>query len=281
MRADVESSTGPLTEGEGARAADWLWANPVLRRELAQGRRPSTRLGAAVRWLGLALALLAYGAGAYWLSRGERSPWEARAFLLGLCLLYLLWLTVAAPGPAATRISGEREQRTWQALLLTALRPSQVVAAKLLASLRPSLVALGQFLPLLLMSTHAGLLPATRLAQILSVLLAAALGVVAMALWLSGRCLRTRNAVLLAYLLTGLDIWGALACSPNQLIRGENLWWYVSPAWQVAILCLAEPGRSPLARPLLPEWAWFLLGWAALSGLSLALLTRRITRSGE
>ena len=75
------------------RAADWLWSNPVLRREWARGR-PQTRRRSVGSWLGLALILTVYAAAAYWLSREERSPWEARAFLLTLCLLYLLWVNI-------------------------------------------------------------------------------------------------------------------------------------------------------------------------------------------
>src|SRR5260370_26548464 len=153
-------------------AADWLWANPVLQREWARGRRSSSRLRAFASWTGLALVLAAYAAAAYWLSREERSPWEARALLLALFLLYLLWVNVVVPGPAAARISGERERRTWQPLLLTALRPSQAVSSKLLASLWPSLAALGQFLPLLIMGAHAARLPALRLLPVGGVLLA-------------------------------------------------------------------------------------------------------------
>jgi ABC-type Na+ efflux pump permease subunit len=262
------------------RAADWLWANPVLRREWARGR-PQTRRRSVGSWLGLALALTAYAAGAYWLSREERSPWEARAFLLALCLLYLLLVNIVVPGPAAARISGERERRTWQPLLLTALRPSQVVSAKLLASLWSSMAALGQLLPLLIMSAHAARLPAARLFLISGVLLASSTLAAAGSLWLSGRCRQTRTAIGLAYLMTALFFWIAFAGSPPHLGRWSSLWWYASPGWQTAVLCLAEPRRIPLGHPLLPEWAWFLLACAALSAEAMVLLLRRIARSEE
>src|SRR5712692_1728067 len=214
------------------RAADWLWANPVLRREWARGGRPASRLRAVGSWTGLALVLAAYAAAACWLSREERSPWEARAFLLALCLLYLLWVNVVVPGPAAARISGERERRTWQPLLLTALRPSQVVSAKLLASMWPSMAALGQFLPLLIMSAHAARLPALRLFLIGGVLLASTTLAAAGSLWLSGRCRQTRTAIGLAYLMTALFFWSAVAGSPPHLGRWTSLWWDASPVWQ-------------------------------------------------
>jgi hypothetical protein len=256
--------------------AEWLWANPALRREWARDRRAAPWPVEAARWLGLALLLAAYAAAAFWLSRAERSPWEARTFLLGICLLYLGWVSVAVPGPAATRIVAEKERRTWEALLLTALRPSQVVTAKLVASLRSPALALAQFLPLLAMGTHAARLSPGRLVFILFLLLATNLTLAVTALWLSGRCRRSRTALALAYLLTGICFWGALVCEPARYVHGENLWWYVSPVWQVAVLCLAEPGPGPLLHPLLPQWSWFLCGCAGLSTALLVSLVRRI-----
>src|SRR5262249_7247616 len=211
----------------------------------------------------------------------DRSPWEARALLLGICLLYLLWVSVIVPGPAAMSISGERDRRTWEALRLTSLRPSQIVAGKLLARLWPAALALVALLPLLLMGAYTALLSVSRLMLILIVLLVSPVPMAAMALWLSIRFRRTRTAVVLAYVVTGLVFWGALTGWPLFSLRGENLWWSLSPAWQAAILCLAEPGRGPMARPLLPEWAWFLLGSAALTGSALTLLTRRAAMAGE
>jgi ABC-type Na+ efflux pump permease subunit len=190
-------------------------------------------------------------------------------------------MTMALPGPTAGRLSGERERRTWAALLLTALRPSQVVSANLLASLRGPVVVLAQLLPLLMMGAHAARLPPPRFALIVVVLLASSIGTAAVSLWLSGRCRHTRSAATLAYLLTGSWIWGALAVWPGQFVRGENLWWYFSPAWQVAVLSLVEPLPGPLAWPLLPEWVWFLLGCTIVSGLLFVLLTRRIARAGS
>jgi ABC-type Na+ efflux pump permease subunit len=227
-------------------------------------------------WLGLAFMLGGCAAAAFWLSREERSPWQARAFMLGVCLLYLLWVSAATPGLAAGRIAGEREQGTWQALLLTALPPSQIVTAKLLASLRLAANSFGLWLPLVLMGAHAARFTLGRLALILTVLAAAPITTASVSLWLSGRFRRSRTATTLAYLFTGSCFWMALISSPAHYVRGENLWWYASPAWQVAVLCLAEPGSSPLVRPLLPEWSWFLLGCGTLTVLALRLLTRRI-----
>jgi hypothetical protein len=262
------------------RVAEWLWENPVLQREWARRRQPRSR-DAVAGWLGLGMLLAFYAVAAHWLSREARSPWEARPVLFALCLLDLVWVTVITPGPAATAISRERDRRTWQALRLTALRPSQIVAAKYVAGVWPAVGALLWLLPPLVMAAHAARLPASRLALLLAVLLATPAAVAAIALWLSSRCRHTRVAVALAYFLTGSAFWGTLAWSAPLFVRGENVWWYVSPVWHVAVLCLSEPRPSPLARPLLPEWAWFLIGCATVTVLALTLLTRRVARSDE
>jgi hypothetical protein len=83
---------------------------------------------AAAAWLGVAVLVGLYLAAALWLPGANLHPWEGRGWLLGACLVYLLLLTLIVPGPAAALLSGEREQRTLQPLLLTALRPWQVTA---------------------------------------------------------------------------------------------------------------------------------------------------------
>lgn len=261
--------------------ANWLWENPALRREWSgqsgQGRK-RTPLGEALAWVGLALLLAGYAGSMFWLSRPERNPWQARSFLLVVSTVYLALVHILVPGPAAGAISGERERETWQGLLLTALRPSQIIAAKYVAALRPAGFLLLSLLPLLLAGAHAGRLPFSQWFPLLLVLAAAPAGVAALALWLSGRYRRTRVAGSIAYVLVALGFWASLAWFQPWAPRGENLWWYLSPVWHVALLCVAEPQASPLALPLLPEWTWFVLGALALSAGCLTLLVRRISR---
>jgi len=258
--------------------AEWLWENPILRRERARKPPPAGPLQAAGAWAGLLLLLAAYFGTAGWLSGPERDPWAARSSLLVASIGYLLLVSLVLPGSVGGLISGERERGTLQPLLLTGLRPSQMVAGKFLIALRPAAFLLAAFLPLLMMGAHAARLPAGYAALLLLILATAPVPVAAGALWLSGRFRRTRNSTILAYLLTALFYWATLGWAPGLLVGRESLWWYFSPAWQAALLLLAQPTPSPLARPLMPEWAWFLLFCLSAAGLSLWLLCRRLAR---
>jgi hypothetical protein len=226
--------------------------------------------------MGVAALVGLYVAAALWLPGANLHPWEARGWLLGASLVYLLLLTLVIPGPAAALLSGEREQRTLQPLLLTALRPWQVTAGKYLVGLQPAAGLYLAALPLLLMGAHAGRLTAGRTLLLFVVLGAALFPVPAFALWLSGRCRRTLTATGIAYVVTAVVFWGTLAWAPTLYVRGENLWWYASPAWHAALLILAEPVGGPLARPVLPEWAWFLLFCAGVTALCLWRTTCRL-----
>jgi ABC-type Na+ efflux pump permease subunit len=266
-----------------ARWRSWISANPALEREWAldRGRAGHGRFGEARRWTGTLALLLLYGVGAWWLTRPDRDAWQARGFLLVASLAALLLVTLVVPGIAAASVVLERERRSWQELLLTRLAPGQLVAAKFIAGGRPAGRLLLGVLPLLVMGAHAGALPLDHFLELLLVLVAASAAILALSLSLGGRFRRTLTAVPVAYLLCGLLFWATVVPFPALAVRGENLWWYLSPAWHVALLCLAEPGPSPLARPLLPEWLWFVLGAAMLTIAALAALSRRIAREEQ
>lgn len=262
------------------RLGDWWWANPALEREWLLRRRAegaSGRFGAlkeGFHWLRLLLLLGTYAGLAHWLSLPERTPWEGRAALLGITGLYLLVLNAVLPGPAAAAIAGEQERQAWADLLLTTLRPSQLVMAKYVATLWPALRLLGLFLPAGWMALHAAHLPSGRELGLALVLLATLGAVAAYSLWLSARCRRTLVAISMAYLITGTLFWLATWHAPQLQVRGENLWWYLSPVWQVATLILFEPTASPLAAPLLPEWLWYVLGCLGVTFASLRAVVR-------
>lgn len=259
----------------------WLRDNPALAREetMRQGQRRRRGVWPEIgAWVGVVAALALAAGSAWWLTRPERNPWQSRTFVAGLCAAYFLLVALLVPGPAASSISGERERETWQELLLTRLRPWQVVWAKLLSQLRVPAFLLAGVLPALLMGAHAGRIPPDHLLWMLAVMVVAPVGITALSVWISGRIRSSRVAMTLAYLCTGLLFGASLAWSPQLLVRGENLWWYLSPVWHTALLSLGAPGLSPLARPLLPEWLWCVLFYGGLAALTLALTARRVAK---
>lgn len=261
--------------------ARWLRDNPALARERvireghARRRGPA---GEALAWAGVLLALALTAGSAWWLARPERNPWESRTFLLGAVALYWLCAAGAVVGPAAAAITGERERETWQELLLTRLAPGQVVTAKLLSSLRSGSSVFLAFLPVFLLGFHAGRIPLDHALPLLLVLSAPVFGITALSLWVSSRFRRSRVSIGFAYVLVALLFGATLVWAPHLLVRGENAWWYANPLWHAAVLVLAEPHLSPLARPLLPEWAWGTAFYLALGVLCLWSVARRVGR---
>ncbi|MGV3719989.1 MAG: hypothetical protein ACO1SX_03680 [Actinomycetota bacterium] len=227
-------------------------------------------------WVSLAAAVVLYAVSAWWLSQPHVTPWQARSVLFVVSLGYLLLLGLLLPGHAVNLLVRERRQERWQELLLTTLEPSQIVAAKLLAAAYPAFSGLVVLLPVLLMGAHASRLPPDGFLLLLCVLAFSAPPIAALSLWLALRLRQGRSALLLAYLLTNLAFWGSLVWFEPWYARGENLWWYVSPAWHASLLILASSNASPLAMPLLPEWAWFLLLCLSVTALFCRLLVRRV-----
>lgn len=271
--------TPPASMSPSSPFVRWLRDNPALERERVMREGQARRRGGwgeLLAWAGVPAALALTAGGAWWLSRPERNPWEARTGLLLAIALYYLLAAGAVTGPAAAAITGERERETWQELLLTRLAPGQVAWAKLLTALRGGASVLAAFLPVLALGFHAGRIPLDHALPLLLVLTAPVAAAAALALWISSRFRRTRFSISVAYLLV-LGLFGAtIAWAPGLLARGENVWWYASPVWQAAVLVLAEPQASPLAVPLLPEWTWGAGFYLTLGALSLWRVARRI-----
>ena len=259
----------------------WISDNPAFQREWSLLHRASEG-GAGARaagpWAGLTFLAIVYSGSAWWLSGEAVTPWQARSFLLVAALLYLLVIGLVLPARAVALLVRERREERWQELLLTTLEPGQIAAAKLLAAAYPGVVLFALTLPLLLLGAHAGRVPPDRFLPLLLLLATAGPPVAAFGLWLAVRLRNPRPAMGIAYLLVNGCFWATLAWYPPLYVRGENLWWYLSPGWQAALLCLADSNRSPLALPLLPEWVWSVLLQVLLTLLFVRLLARRIAR---
>jgi hypothetical protein len=258
--------------------SEWIAENPVLLRDRLRASAAATPRRERARWAGLGLLLLAYAAGAVVLSLPGWTPWDARALLLALCGVYLLLVTAIVPAVSGSAISSEREAGTLEELWLTGVRPSQIFAGKWVLLCRAWAVVLAGMAPLLWMAYVAASLPWGEVVPLLVILVAAPLPLAATGLWLSSFA-RTRTAVLGTYTVAALLLWITLVPVQSLAIRSENPWWYANPLWQVSVLCLGTPGLSPLAKPLLPEWCWYLLAYAALTAFPLWRARRRLTGS--
>lgn len=261
-----------------------FWENPVLRKELrsrARGRKQTPLNRAAIA----AGAVLCVGA-LYWFgmrgileSGGGRSARDLYGlFVVGIELTLILFM---APSLAAGAITQERERQTWNALLLSRLRPSEIVLGKYLAVLALPLGLLAVFAPLNLLAAVVANMPAIDVLLSGIHLIATLLFFAAVGLFCSWALRRTFLATAAAFSATGFFVIGLLilyglaetAYSGNgRYLKAENfvpLW--LNPYFPVVMLL----DRSE--RLLTPEAAYLifcLVGTAAL----LAIMTRRLAR---
>ncbi len=114
---------------------DAFWENPVFRRERAMLLKGRFWIPIVVVWM-IPSGLLI---------RGVFDPWHAATWCWFLFTVQMLVGAIAAIAPGAASIAREKEQQTWEALVLTRLPAHEVVAGKTaavtLAAALPSLPA--------------------------------------------------------------------------------------------------------------------------------------------
>ncbi len=130
--------------------------NPVLQKELRsqlRARRQSqgVRLATLLLAGGIVLLLYYYGGRAI-----LQSASNARDLFLAMVAIQLTLVLFLAPSLTANAITQEREQQTWNALLLSRLTADEIVVGKLVARLLPAFLILLMFMPLGLLSAVVG-----------------------------------------------------------------------------------------------------------------------------
>ena len=180
----------------------WIRENPVLNRELLTTLR-STRAFVLQFVYVAALAALVYF---YWPAGdddGSRmvGPGVARRlydiFFLGqFCLVALL-----APAFAAGSITGEKERKTYEMLLVSPMRPSTILVGKLLSSLSYLVILILSSLPLMILCYLLGGLLLSEIARsyVVLVLSAGTFGLLGIAC--SSGFSRTSSALVVSYLV--------------------------------------------------------------------------------
>jgi ABC-type transport system involved in multi-copper enzyme maturation permease subunit len=130
--------------------------NPVFGKELRShllSRRQSRGARAATIGGSALMVALLYWACLRALGRGHLA---GRDLFLLIVYGQLTLLVFLSPSLTANAITQEREQQTWNALLLTRLHAGEIVVGKLLARLAPAVVLMLVFLPLALIAAAFG-----------------------------------------------------------------------------------------------------------------------------
>lgn len=238
------------------RAGQW-WSNlgrglyngltPLLGKEM----RGRTRGWRTVFLLIVYLGVLTAGAVLYlWMTLGNTTYINAQVglslygfFVLGLVLL----LAFITPAIAASAISGEKERRTYDLLMVTNASPGGIVLGKWLASVAYLLFLVVAALPVLAVVFLFGGVPLKNLGLTLLVALITGLGYGALGIALSAILKRTQAATITSLVVVFLLIFVTLAAA---VIVSST----VRPPM---------PGPEPAAAPANP-WYVFLSPLAAL-----------------
>lgn len=123
--------------------------NPVLHKELVlrfRARHGSAALLGILVAIALPIGLLYWGM-VQWMLVSPTPETAQYAWSLTIGIQYLL-ICLVAPALATNAISREREQQTWEMLISTRLRPSEIILGKLLARLSGALLLFSLPLPL-------------------------------------------------------------------------------------------------------------------------------------
>ncbi len=212
---------------------------------------------------------------AYALSMPDVDLWSARLLTGALALGYLAFLTLVVPAAVAGAISRERADGSLSEVLLTGLQPRDLVLAKYLAAARAPGILWVALLPACAASFIASHYPWERFFQVQLVLVAAGALVPAVTL-LASAFARPYGAFVLAYALVIVWFWVPLLFGPH--VRGEALVWYATPVFPTLMLLFANSEVGPLARPLAPEWVWFIVLAAGMTLVSLRVAAWKLQR---
>jgi ABC-type transport system involved in multi-copper enzyme maturation permease subunit len=185
--------------------------NPLAAKEL-RGRMRGPRPFAIVTVYLVLLGLVALGVYAIIVDSSESTRGSSvplgKLFFVAISALELGLICGLTPLFTADLISGERERRTYDLLLVTPLSRGQIVVGKLVAGIGSLLLLIVLGLPLQAVGIVLGGVGAEELAVTFALLLLTALTYGCAGLFWSARVRSTRAAVALAYGTTALGILG-------------------------------------------------------------------------
>jgi len=260
---------------------DWR-ENPLLRRELLYRLRPSSPNRAVFVVVGLVVILAVVLL--YWAAlqsvRRTQNIYIFRDLLTLTLVIETLLVVGGAPAATANAVSREREQRTWDLLTITLLRPHEVVLGKLLGRTIPLflLLLLGAPMVVLCIAFDPRLLVSALLGTLCVVVTLVFYSTAALAASCFSR--KTVTATALAYLFAGAWVFGTLVLwgltsliFPSVGSREATFWLAVNPfaVIEPTVTNYASDGYSYSASdPLYVLSPWTLL--VVYSGLTALLL---------
>jgi ABC-type transport system involved in multi-copper enzyme maturation permease subunit len=234
MSVAARTTRLPRTPGRTLGGVIGWFANPLATKELlARMRGPRTFVVATLELL----PLIGLAIGLYAIMGSSRSGLTAGApagklFFGVVTTLELGLICLFAPALTADLISGERERRTLDLLLVTPLSRLQIVIGKLIAALGALLLLIVLALPVQAVAVLLGGVDIEDLLVGLAILVLTAVTYGCVGLYWSGRLRTTRGAVLMAYatMLVGVGgvplvlFLGALSSGVLASGVGDRLW---------------------------------------------------------
>ena len=259
-----------------------FWENPVLVKEV-RSRLRARRQGrggkiGVIATVAIVIVLLYFFGVRGILGGNTRGAADTYMLLtVGFQLTLTLFLI---PSLAATAITQEREQQTWNALLLSRLTHGQIVVGKYLSCLLPVSLILAMFVPLNLLAAFVGSLPGALVALSGLLIVATALFMTALALFFSWAFRRSYVATAatfasIAFLVVGTYILEFLwsVASPYGRTNDDNFFLVWLNPYRALLYVLNEPPGRNYGIAVV-----YIVFCLAMTVLLLAIMTRRLSR---
>jgi len=189
-------------------------ANPVLQRELVAHLRSPRAFALQAAFI-LVLGAIVVAAWPAEQKVDMTNPNAARRLVNLFFIAQFLFASLSAPAFAADALTGEKERKSYEMLLASALRPAQIVWGKWLAALVPSLLLIVSSLPIVMLCLPLGGVSFYEVAAAYASLASAIACFTLLSLLASAYFARTTAALVTSYLmvlplsLVGLFFWFA------------------------------------------------------------------------
>ncbi len=205
-----------------------------------------------------------------------------------MALFQVMMVALVVPALTAGAISGERERRTFDLLLVTRVSPAGLVLGKLLSSLVYVLLLLVATLPLFALVYFFGGVPLPVLFAVLGLSAAAAVALGSLGLFFSALFRRTQQAAVAAYAAVLLLVFGSMAATailasvpryPPPPYPVPPWTAYVSPLYALASILPFSGGvpfEGPMPVPFLLPFQQLVMGMMGGQGVWEAVKFARI-----